>query len=93
MAELKDIATWLAGFLRDHVQLKDDTLRQDLVDAWRRLTGADEPSSPEPVPEPAPTATAEQAPAPAPEASDIPTQVSVSDPASPDQGSDSAPAT
>lgn len=89
MAELKDIATWLVGFLRDHVQLKDDTLRQDLVDAWRRLTGADEPPLPEPGP--APTATAEQAPAP--EAPDIPTQDQVSDPASPDQGSDSAPAT
>ncbi len=46
MAEIKDIATWLVGFLRDHVTLKDDALRGDLVDAWKRLTGADEPSEP-----------------------------------------------
>lgn len=51
-------ASWLVGFLRDHVVLKDDTLRNDLVDAWKRLTGAEDPSpEPDPTPEPAPVPT------------------------------------
>lgn len=53
-----NIVMWLLGFIRDHVQLKDETLRQDLVDAWKRLTGAEEsPLEPDPTPEPDPIPT------------------------------------